>query len=56
VIAVPMWIPQIAFAVGAVLLAVAVVEQLVVVLGGGKPAYVVAVEERHARGDYSEDI
>jgi hypothetical protein len=26
------------------------------VLGGAKPAYVAAVEERHARGDFSEDI
>jgi len=56
VIAVPMWIPQIAFVVGAVLLAVAVVDELVTVLRGRKPTYVVAVEERHARGDFSEDI
>jgi TRAP-type C4-dicarboxylate transport system permease small subunit len=56
VIAVPMWMPQISFAVGATLLAVAVVDQLVVVIRGGRPIYVVAVEERHARGDFSEDI
>ena len=56
VIAVPMWIPQISFAAGAILLAVAVIDQLIVVIRGGKPIYVVAVEERHARGDYSEDI
>ena len=56
VIAVPMWIPQVAFVVGAVLLAVAVVDELVTVLRGRKPTYVVALEERHARGDYSEDV
>ena len=53
---VPMWIPQLSFVVGAVLLFVAVVDQLVVVLRGGKPIYVVKMEERHARGDYSEDM
>jgi TRAP-type C4-dicarboxylate transport system permease small subunit len=56
VIAVPMWIPQLSFVVGAILLAVAVVEQLVAVLRGSKPIYVIATEERHARGDFSEDI
>jgi TRAP-type C4-dicarboxylate transport system permease small subunit len=56
VIAVPMWIPQVSFAIGTILLAVAVVDQLIVVIRGGKPVYVQAVEERHARGDYSEDI
>jgi TRAP-type C4-dicarboxylate transport system permease small subunit len=56
VIAVPMWIPQLSFAVGAILLAVAVVDQLVAVIRGGKPVYVLAVEERHARGDFNEDL
>jgi TRAP-type C4-dicarboxylate transport system permease small subunit len=56
VIAVPMWIPQLSFAVGAVLLAMAVVDELVTVLRGRPPTYVTAVEERHARGDFSEDI
>lgn len=56
VIAVPLWIPQISFVVGTVLLAVAVVEQLVVVVRGAKPDYVTATEERHARGDFTEDL
>jgi TRAP-type C4-dicarboxylate transport system permease small subunit len=55
-IVVPIWIPQLSFVVGAVLLFVAVVDQLVVVLRGAKPVYVALMEERHARGDYSEDI
>ena len=56
VIAVPLWIPQISFVVGAILLALAVIEQLVIVVRGARPDYVVATEERHARGDFSEDI
>ena len=52
----PMWIPQASFALGSVLLLVAVVDELVIVLRGGKPSYVAAVEERHARGDFSSDV
>lgn len=53
---VPLWIPQIAFAVGAVLLFIAFADELVNVLRGAKPRYVAAVEERHARGDFSEEL
>ena len=56
VIIVPIWIPQLSFSVGAALLFVAVVEQLVLVIRGERPIYVTAAEERHARGDYSEDL
>ena len=56
VIIVPIWIPQLSFSIGALLLFLAVIDQLVVVLRGGRPAYVLAAEERHARGDYSEDL
>jgi hypothetical protein len=55
-IAMPLWIPQLSFALGALLLLVAVVDELVAVLRGSTPSYVRAVEERHARGDYSEDM
>ncbi len=55
-LALPLWIPQSSFAFGAVLLFVAVVDELVTVLRGGRPAYVVAVEARHAQGDFSSDI
>ena len=51
-----MWIPQSTFALGAILLLVAVVDELVVVLRGGRPGYVVAVEERHAHGDFSSEV
>jgi TRAP-type C4-dicarboxylate transport system permease small subunit len=55
-IPIPLWIPQSSFGVGAILLFVAVVDELIVVLRGGRPAYVIAAEERRARGDYSEEI
>jgi TRAP-type C4-dicarboxylate transport system permease small subunit len=55
-IAIPLWIPQSSFVVGTLLLLTAVIEELVVLLRGDKPSYVIAVEERHARGDFSEDI
>ena len=55
-IVVPIWIPQVSFSIGAVLLFVAIVDQLVTVLLGKKPIYVQLTEERHARGDYSEDM
>lgn len=53
---IPIWIPQSSFALGSLLLFVAVVDELIIVLRGGKPTYVVAVEERHAKGDFSSDV
>jgi hypothetical protein len=41
---------------GSLLLLVAVVDELIIVLRGGKPSFVVAVEERHAHGDFSSDV
>jgi TRAP-type C4-dicarboxylate transport system permease small subunit len=55
-IALPLWIPQSSFVVGALLFFIAAVDELVCVLRGAKPAYVLAVEERHARGDFTEDL
>jgi TRAP-type C4-dicarboxylate transport system permease small subunit len=52
----PMWIPQLSFAVGSILLLIAVVDELVIVLRGNRPSYVVAVEERHAKGDFSSEV
>ncbi|MFY9509365.1 MAG: TRAP transporter small permease [Rubrivivax sp.] len=52
----PMWVPQTSFVIGALLFFIAVVDELVAVLRGGKPTYVRLVEERHARGDFSEDM
>ena len=53
---IPIWIPQASFALGSILLFIALLDELVIVLRGGKPSYVVAVEERHAKGDFSADI
>lgn len=55
-VAIPLWIPQLSFVIGAAILLVAVVDECVSVLRGGKPSYVVRVEERHARGDFSEEL
>jgi hypothetical protein len=38
------------------LLMVAVLDELWIVLRGGKPTYQLAVEERHAQGDFSADV
>lgn len=53
---VPIWIPQSSFVIGAWLLFAAFLDELVIVLRGGKPSYVAAVEARHARGDFTEDV
>ena len=55
-LAIPMWIPQSSFAFGSVVLLIAFVDELVIVLRGGKPSFVVAVEQRHAAGDFSSDV
>jgi TRAP-type C4-dicarboxylate transport system permease small subunit len=55
-IVVPMWIPQLSIVIGSILLFLAFVDELIRVIAGHKPSYVVAVEERHARGDFSEDV
>lgn len=55
-VVIPLWIPQISLAIGSSLLFLAVLEALVDVLRGRRPGYVLAVEERHARGDFSEDV
>jgi TRAP-type C4-dicarboxylate transport system permease small subunit len=52
----PLWIPQMSFALGSILLLIAMLDEFVIVLRGGRPTYVVAVEERHAAGDFSADV
>jgi TRAP-type C4-dicarboxylate transport system permease small subunit len=53
---IPMWIPQLSFAFGSVLLFIAVLDELIIVLRGGVPTFVRLVEERHAKGDFSADV
>jgi TRAP-type C4-dicarboxylate transport system permease small subunit len=53
---IPIWIPQSSFALGSILLLVAIVDELFLVLRGHRPTYVTAVEERHAKGDFSSEV
>jgi TRAP-type C4-dicarboxylate transport system permease small subunit len=55
-IAIPIWIPQTSFIVGTILLFVAMLDEFIRVARGSRPTYVVAVEQRHARGDFTEDV
>ena len=52
----PMWIPQLSFALGSILLLIAVVDEFIIVLRGGVPTFVREVAERHARGDFSSEV
>mgnify|MGYP003351172221 CR=1 FL=1 len=53
---VPIWIPQMSFVVGALIFVIAVLDECIGVMRGAKPTYVARVEERHARGDFSEEL
>lgn len=55
-LAIPLWIPQTSFVLGAWLFFIAVLDETLIVLRGGRPSYVVATEERHAQGDFSSDV
>ena len=55
-VAIPIWIPQSTFVIGCWLLLAATLDELVTVLQGGKPSYQRAVEERHAKGDFSSEV
>lgn len=53
---IPMWIPQLSFVIGALLFLVAVLDECARVLQGRKPTYAELVEQRHARGDFSQEL
>lgn len=53
-IRIPIWIPQMSFVLGVLIFLVAVLDELVVVVQGHKPAYQRAEDERMAKGDFSE--
>lgn len=55
-IQIPIWIPQTSLVFGALILEIAVLDELVVVLRGGIPAYRRAEEERLANKDFSENV
>ena len=52
----PIWIPQMSFALGSVLLLVAVFDEFIIVARGGVPTFVRLTAERHAKGDFSSDL
>jgi TRAP-type C4-dicarboxylate transport system permease small subunit len=51
---IPIWIPQLTFVLGVLIFCIALVDDLVVLLRGGQPAYAVAEETRKNSGDFSE--
>jgi TRAP-type C4-dicarboxylate transport system permease small subunit len=55
-VAFPIWIPKLAVPLGSGLLLVAVLDELAGVLGGRRPSYVTAAEERAAAGDFSAEV
>jgi len=55
-IQIPIWIPQMSFVLGALILFIAVLDEFVVLARGGTPAYEAAEAERRARKDFSESV
>jgi len=55
-IQIPIWIPQMSFVLGALILFVAVLDEFIVLARGGKPAHEAAEEDRRARKDFSECV
>jgi TRAP-type C4-dicarboxylate transport system permease small subunit len=55
-IQIPIWIPQMSFVLGVLVLLVAVADEFVVMVGGGKPAFEAAEEDRRARKDFGESL
>jgi TRAP-type C4-dicarboxylate transport system permease small subunit len=52
----PMWIPQSSFALGVIVLFIAITDELVLVIRGRAPTYVQAEEARLASGDFGESV
>jgi TRAP-type C4-dicarboxylate transport system permease small subunit len=52
----PMWIPQSSFALGVIILFIAIADELVLVIGRHTPTYVLAEQERIASGDFGESV
>jgi TRAP-type C4-dicarboxylate transport system permease small subunit len=53
-IKIPIWIPQLSLVLGVLIFLIAVLDELVTVWRGGKPAYQLAEEARREAGDFSE--
>jgi len=55
-IQIPIWIPQMSFVIGVLVLLIAVVDEFLTLLRGAKPAFEAAEEDRRARKDFSETL
>ena len=55
-IQIPIWIPQTSFVAGAVVFFVAVLDDFLVLLRGGRTAYQAADDARRARQDFTESL
>jgi TRAP-type C4-dicarboxylate transport system permease small subunit len=55
-IQIPIWIPQMSFVLGAAVFFIAVLDEFVVLVRGGTPAYEAAEAERRAKKDFSETL
>ena len=55
-IQIPIWLPQLSFVAGALILFVAVLDEFVVLVRGGTPAYQAAEDQRRASKDFSETV
>lgn len=55
-ILIPIWIPQSSFAVGAAIFFIAVLDEFIVLVRGGTPAYERAEFDRRERKDFSESL
>lgn len=55
-ITIPIWIPQLSAVAGVLILLVAVLDEFVVLMRGGTPAYQVAEDERRVSKDFSESL
>lgn len=55
-IQIPIWIPQMSFVAGAIVLFIAVLDELVTLARGGRPAYEIAEQERRAARDFTESV
>ena len=53
---IPEWIPQMSLVLGVLIFLISILDELVTVLRGQKPAYQVAEEARRAAGDFSETV
>ena len=55
-VAIPLWVPKLVVPIGAGVLLIAVLDELVTVLRGGEASYIRAARERAAAGDFSAEV